>query len=207
MNWWETMPKASPLDAALEAEGVSGKLAELARSVYQQESGSGANTKISNAGAVGGMQILPKTFRSVADEGWSIDDPIHNARAGVRYLAELFTKAGGDPLLTAAGYYGGPSAMDKAKRGEVATDPRNPKAPNTLQYAQQVVARMGGDKSNQSGDWWSSMPLVEPDKTSLSTSNDKVAPRPDGSDTVSQSLGSEVLRQIGLTTRAAVNGV
>jgi hypothetical protein len=130
-------------DEALKAEGVSGKLADLARSIYSQESGGGKNTKTSNAGAVGGMQILPKTFGSVADKDWSINDPSHNARAGIRYLKQLDKMSGGVPELTAAGYYGGPGGMAKAKQGIAVSDPRNPNAPNTLEYGQQVVARLG----------------------------------------------------------------
>ena len=131
-----------PFGAALEAEGVTGKLADVARSIYQQESGSGKNTKTSNAGAVGGMQIIPATFSSVADKGWDINDPMHNARAGIRYLKQLDKQSGGDATLTAAGYYGGPGGMEKARKGIAVSDPRNPNAPNTLQYGQQVAARL-----------------------------------------------------------------
>lgn len=129
-------------ESALSAEGVVGKLASLARSIYTQESGGGKNTKTSNAGARGGMQIIPGTFNQVADKGWSIDDPLHNARAGIRYLKVLDKQAGGDPALTAAGYYGGPGGLEKARRGIAVSDPRNPNAPNTLQYGQQVAARI-----------------------------------------------------------------
>lgn len=131
-----------PFASALAAEGVTGKLADVARSIYQQESGSGANTKTSNAGATGGMQIIPSTFASVADKGWNIADPVQNARAGIRYLKQLDQQSGGDPALTAAGYYGGPGGMEKARRGVAVSDPRNPNAPNTLQYGQQVAARL-----------------------------------------------------------------
>ena len=131
-----------PFSAALSAEGVSGPLADVARSIYQQESGGGKNTKTSNAGAVGGMQIIPSTFASVADKGWNITDPVQNARAGIRYLKQLDEQSGGDPALTAAGYYGGPGGMEKARKGIAVSDPRNPNAPNTLQYGQQVAARL-----------------------------------------------------------------
>lgn len=130
-------------EAALSAEGVTGTLADVARSIYMQESGGGRNTKTSNAGAVGGMQIIPSTFKSVADKDWDISDPMHNARAGIRYLSQLNKQSGGDPALTAAGYYGGPGGMEKARRGIAVSDPRNPNAPNTLQYGQQVAARLG----------------------------------------------------------------
>lgn len=138
------MSKTNLFDEALAAEGVTGKLADLARSIYTQESGGGKNTRTSNAGAVGGMQILPKTFGSVADPGWDITDPSHNARAGIRYLKQMDKLSGGVPELTAAGYYGGPGGLAKAKMGVAVSDPRNPNAPNTLQYGQQVAARLPG---------------------------------------------------------------
>ena len=135
-------------EEALAAEGITGQLAEVARSIYKQESGGGKNTKTSNAGAVGGMQILPTTFASVADKGWDINDPMMNARAGIRYIKQMDKLAGGDPALIAAGYYGGPGGLQKAKQGIAVSDPRNPKAPNTLQYGQQVAARLNGGKAN-----------------------------------------------------------
>jgi hypothetical protein len=134
----------SLFERALEAEGITGPLADIARSIYKQESGSGTNTKTSNAGAVGGMQILPGTFKEVADRDWNINDPLHNARAGIRYVQKMHKRAGGDPVLTAAGYYGGPGGLDKARRGIAVSDPRNPRAPTTLQYGQQVAARLPG---------------------------------------------------------------
>lgn len=141
-NPWDNDAVLTPFDAALAHEGVTGKLADVARSIYQQESGGGKNTKTSNAGAVGGMQIIPDTFASVADKGWNIADPVQNARAGIRYLKQLDKQSGGDPALTAAGYYGGPGGMEKARKGVAVSDPRNPNAPNTLQYGQQVAARI-----------------------------------------------------------------
>ncbi|WP_162174148.1 lytic transglycosylase domain-containing protein [Herminiimonas sp. CN] len=129
-------------DKALADEGVTGPAADVARSIYQQESGSGRNTKTSNAGAVGGMQVIPATFNRMADQGWDINNPEHNARAGIRYIKTLNERAGGDPALTAAGYYGGEGAIDKARKGIAVSDPRNPNAPNTLQYGQQVADRL-----------------------------------------------------------------
>ena len=129
---------------ALKAEGVTGQLAQIARSIYMQESSGGKNTKTSNAGAVGGMQIIPSTFKAVADKDWNIDDPMHNARAGIRYIKDLTRFSGGDPTLTAVGYYGGPGAIAKAKKGVAVSDPRNPNAPNTLEYGRKVASRVGG---------------------------------------------------------------
>lgn len=139
-------PTGSPLDRALAAEGLADHpvFAPLARGVYGQESTSGANARDSNRGAVGGMQVMPTTFMSVADRGWDIRNPDDNARAGVRYLKQGFDQSGGDPKLAAAWYYGGPGGMAKARQGVPVSDPKNPGAPNTLQYADQVAARMGG---------------------------------------------------------------
>lgn len=134
------------LDEAKKRENASGIFADLVDSIALQESGKRKNTShlVSNAGAVGGMQMLKSTFDSVADKGWDINNPIDNARAGIRYLAQMHKVSGGDPTLTAVGYYGGPGAIAKAKKGIAVSDPRNPKAPNTLEYGQQVVSRMGG---------------------------------------------------------------
>lgn len=174
-NWWDSAPSASPLDMALFQENVTGPQADIARSIYQQESGSGANTKTSNAGAVGGMQVIPATFGRMADKGWNINDPVQNARAGVRYINKLYDIADGDPSLTAAGYYGGEGAIDKARRGVSVSDPRNPNAPNTLQYGQQVASRLGGMADSVAkailpaaqaegvpqDNWWASAPMVD----------------------------------------------
>lgn len=179
-NWWESAPLASPLDIGLHQEGISGPLADLARSVYQQESGGGRNTRTSNAGAVGGMQILPGTFAEVADDGWDINDPIQNARAGLRYLNRMYEQGGNDPRMAAIGYYGGPGAIKAARAGQARTDPRNPQAPDTFQYADQVVARMPhtpglveravnavipaaqAAEAAPSGNWWEQAELVSP---------------------------------------------
>ena len=132
----------NPFDLALEKEGVLGTPKEhFVRSLYQQESTSGKNTQTSNAGAVGGMQVIPKTFQSVADKGWDIANPEHNARAGIRYALQLLDMSKGDEKAAAAGYYGGPNGLIKAQQGIAVRDPRNPTAPNTLQYGEQVADR------------------------------------------------------------------
>ena len=131
----------NPFEKALADEGLVGTpLESLARSIYMQESSGGKNTKTSNAGAVGGMQILPGTFKEVLPGG-NINDPYDNSRAGLRYIKQMYDKSGGDLNLTAAGYYGGPGGMQKAKQGVAVSDPRNPNAPTTLEYAKQVLAR------------------------------------------------------------------
>lgn len=133
-------PRLTGFEKALKDEGLLGTpLESVARSIYQQESGSGVNTKTSNAGARGPMQVLPSTFKAYNPKG-NIDDPYDNSVGGLRYIKDLFNKTN-DPGLTAVGYYGGPKAIEKAKAGIAVSDPRNPNAPNTLQYRDQVMGR------------------------------------------------------------------
>lgn len=155
MDWGKELfgsGKAFSFDDALRAEGVTGRLADVARSIYQQESASGKNTSTSYAGAVGHMQIIPATFQRMADRGWDINNPEHNMRAGLRYIKLLNDQANGDPRLIAAGYYGGEVAIQKAAQGVAVSDPVNPRAPNTLQYAEQVAARVP-KQSAPNKDW------------------------------------------------------
>jgi len=134
----------NPFDTAIRLEGVSDpKEKAFLRSIYQQESSSGKKTETSNRGATGGMQIIPETFRSVAEPDWDIQNPVHNARGGIRYARERYREAKGDPALAAAGYYGGPGGQAKAAQGIAVYDPRNPRNPSTLEYGQQVAARAG----------------------------------------------------------------
>lgn len=207
------------LDMALQAEGVTGKVADIARSIYAQESGSGANTSTSNRGAVGGMQILRGTFQRMADKGWDIKDPVHNARAGIRYVQEMHDLAGGDPELTAAGYYGGPGGLEKARKGIAVSDPVNPGAPNTLEYGRQVAARLPAGPVAQALDKVASAVIPSanaqeahtgPKKTPRVISFEEAlqgAPEPAAAAPAKRSMIDELGRQLGLTARAAVTGV
>ncbi|MFM9424328.1 hypothetical protein RCH10_000756 [Variovorax sp. GrIS 2.14] len=132
----------STINGALDAEKVDGRAADFVRSIYTQESGDGTNTTTSNRGAVGGMQIIPGTFKGVADKDWDINNKDHNARAGVRYAKEAWDKSGGDPVLAGAYYYGGPNGMAKAAKGVQTYDSKNPGNPGTIDYGKQVAARM-----------------------------------------------------------------
>jgi len=131
------------IDSLIRNEGidVSSPKADFVRAIYGQESSSGANTKTSNRGAAGGMQVRPDTFKQVYPDG----DPKnadHQLIAGIRYANQGYDAAKGDPKLAATYYYGGPGGMAQAQKGIAVSDPVNPKNPNTLQYADQVVARM-----------------------------------------------------------------
>lgn len=133
-------------DEALDREGVRDpRERAFLKAIYQQESSSGKKTNTTAAGATGHMQVMPKTFAGVADKGWDIKDPEHNMRAGIRYGREALRAARGDFALAGTYYYGGPGGLKAAERGEArmvpaAYDPSG-KAPNTLQYGQEVGAR------------------------------------------------------------------
>lgn len=138
------MATVDPWKQALIDEGVVGtpleKIAMLTRGF---ESG-GNPDAVSNRGARGWMQVMPATFQGVADTGWDINNPYHNARAGIRYLKQGWEASGGDPALTGAYYYGGPGGMAKAKQGVAVSDPVNPQAPNTIQYGQRLASAANG---------------------------------------------------------------
>ena len=125
-----------------EGHDPNSQFGSFARAIYGQESGSGHNTRTSNRGAVGGMQVTPVAFADVADPHWSMDNPTDVMRAGVRYAAKGYNKAGGDPVGGGAFYYGGPAGLVAAQQGVAHTDPTNPKAPDTLQYGQDIADRM-----------------------------------------------------------------
>lgn len=138
------MASRNYFELAMQNEGILGTpLEPLARATFGQESSGGRNTATSYAGAVGPMQVMPGTFKMVADADWDINDPLANSRAGIRYLKQGWQASGGNPGLTAAYYYGGPGGMKKLTNGIAVGDPRNPNAPTTLQYSNQVLNRMG----------------------------------------------------------------
>ena len=130
------------LAAALEAEGITDPVAvELIRSIYGQESSSGRDTGPSPAGARGPMQVMPATFVEMMGPDADIDDPMTNLRAGARYAQQMLRRAGGDPRLAAAGYYGGPGGMDKLRAGEDTQAPQED-FPSVSEYADEVTTRM-----------------------------------------------------------------
>jgi len=135
--------KLPSFNDALNVEGITDPRQQaFLKALYGQESSSGANTTTSNQGAVGHMQIKPGTFKQVADKGMDINNAFDNMRAGIRYGMQGYRAAGGDPVLAGAYYYGGPGGMEALVKGEVRTDPKNPKAPNTLEYGKSIAQRM-----------------------------------------------------------------
>jgi len=140
--------KAAPsFDTALDMEGVTDPIRRaFLKAIYSKETGSGTNTTTSNRGAVGQMQILPATFKSVASPGMKIDNALDNMRAGIRYASQGYKLAGGDPRLAGAYYYGGPGGLNKARKGIAVSDPKNPSYPTTLEYGDDIAKRMASFK-------------------------------------------------------------
>ena len=130
-------------EAALDMEGVQDPIERaFLKSVHRQESSGKSTEKTSNRGAAGAMQIMPDTFKSVADPDMDINKPLDNMRAGIRYGRQGFSAAKGDPVLAGAYYYGGPGGLKKAAQGVAVSDPKNPNAPTTIGYGQSIAQRM-----------------------------------------------------------------
>lgn len=163
-------PFASESEAPRGAQPPADVIAQLTKSLYQQESGSGTadTSKPNNAGAIGPMQMRPGTFDGLKRQGlipdyYDINDKKHNIAAGDALIRQLWSSYG-DPAKVAAAYYGGPGAINPdGTINRNRRDPRNPNAPTVGQYVDQVVGRMSaGDPSQaapgsrvRSGEPWS----------------------------------------------------
>ena len=146
----KTDPRVDPTGIPKKSAPTSDQLKSIQKSVYDQESGSGTadTSKPNYAGAIGPMQILPKTFEWLKQLGkipkdYDINNPEHNKAGGDALLGHYHDKYKGDPKKVYAAYYAGPSAVNKD--GSINThwrDKKNPKAPTVGQYIQQTLDRM-----------------------------------------------------------------
>lgn len=121
---------------AAEEAARQGVDPRLVAAVMQTESAGRADAR-SSAGAYGPMQLMPGTAR---DLGVDINDPQDNIRGGVKYLAQMLKRYGGNERYATAAYNAGPGAVDKAiaRRGDI------PRIAETMDYVQKIAARRGG---------------------------------------------------------------
>ena len=111
-------------DAVIKEAQRLGVDPSLALHVLYKETGNLKNpeTAKSSAGAIGVMQLMPKTAK-----GLGVDplNPEENIRGGVTYLKQMYDKYQ-DPTLALAAYNAGPGRLDKAlKSGQgIAALPR-----------------------------------------------------------------------------------
>lgn len=106
----------------------------LLHAVATVESGKNQNAK-SGSGAVGVMQVLPSTARSMGENPYTTEG---NIRSGAKYLAYLKNKYNGDEALMISAYNAGEGSV--AKNGNIP-----PK------YTHKYIQKVQNEKSKYSG--------------------------------------------------------
>jgi len=101
------------------ASAQTGVSASLIKAIIRQEShfrdDIGHGTRLSSAGAIGAMQLMPGTAKQMGYSAAQMKDLQTNIMAGAKYLKYLqgLSYIGKDVLLIAAAYNAGPGAVKK----------------------------------------------------------------------------------------------
>lgn len=124
-----TPSKAQILNVISNISKKHGIDEKLVQALIRQESGFNPNAK-SKAGAMGLMQLMPFTARSLG-----VNDPynmVQNVEGGVKYLKSMLNKYNGNVILALAAYNAGPGAVDKYDGV--------PPYPETQNYVKSILA-------------------------------------------------------------------
>lgn len=109
-------------------EKVNPKLAEAVLYVENGGNFKGCQTRVSNAGAIGPMQLEPVTAQFLHVNPWN---PVQNIKGGVRYLRYLLHRFDGSIWLAVEAYNAGPTCV---ANGDV--------PPAAVEYAKRVIGRV-----------------------------------------------------------------